>query len=236
MDSLLTATVTVGFAFGMQHALDPDHLVAVSTIVGEQKSIRRSSLIGTFWGMGHTTSLLAVGLVVIFSKQAIPPRVAAQLELPVAFMLVYLGIQTLRKSLKGWHFHVHTHSHDGHEHVHFHAHQPGGAVSGPHHHHDPLRFALRPYLVGIVHGMAGSGALMLLVLSTVPTVTKQLSYIASFGVGSIAGMLAMSAAISIPFAFTAIRFEQVNRYIQAGAGMLSLVFGCFLLWQHAIIR
>ena len=82
--------------------------------------------------------------------------------------------------------------------------------------------------------MAGSGALMLLVLSTVPTVTKQLSYIASFGVGSIAGMLAMSAAISIPFAFTAIGFEQMNRYIQAGAGLLSLVFGCFLLWQHAL--
>jgi ABC-type nickel/cobalt efflux system permease component RcnA len=234
MDSLLTATVTIGFAFGMQHALDPDHLVAVSTIVGEQRSIRRSSLIGTFWGIGHTTSLLAVGLVVILSKQAIPPRIAARMELPVALMLVYLGIQTLRKSLKGWHFHVHTHTHGGREHVHFHTHRPGDAFSGSQH-HGPLRFAVRPFLVGIVHGMAGSGALMLLVLSTVPTVTKQLSYIASFGAGSIAGMLAMSAAISIPFAFTAIRFEQLNRYIQAGAGVLSLLFGCFLLWQHAII-
>ncbi|MGE0405633.1 MAG: hypothetical protein AB7O65_04970 [Candidatus Korobacteraceae bacterium] len=234
MDSLLTATVSLGFGFGLQHALDPDHLVAISTMVGEQKSIRRSSLMGTFWGMGHTAALLTVGLAVIISQQGIPPQMVTRLEMVVALMLVFLGVRTLRKSLAGWRLHRHRHQHKNQAHAHFHLHQPGGETAGAQEHHSPLRVLLRPFLVGIVHGVAGSGALMLLVLSTVPSVSRQLFYIASFGVGSIAGMLAMSSAIGLPFVFTALRFENLNRFVQAGAGAFSVLFGCFLLWRHGI--
>src|SRR6266852_5267251 len=98
---MFLSVLVLGFVLGLKHALDPDHMVAVSTIVSEQKSVGRSSLVGTFWGMGHTASLLAVGLVVIISRKAIPPRIADWMELAVAFMLVFLGIRTLRKVFKG---------------------------------------------------------------------------------------------------------------------------------------
>ena len=235
MQQAWMVALVLGFVLGLKHALDPDHMVAVSTIVSQHKSVARSSLVGTFWGLGHTASLLAVGLIVIVSQRAVPPRVAEWMELAVAFMLVWLGIVTLRKTFKAWHLHRHVHTHDGHTHSHLHLHNhKEDETKAGRHHHAPLRVGLRPFLVGTVHGMAGSGALMLLVLGTIPTSGRQLAYIATFGVGSIGGMLIMSTLISLPFVFTAIKFEQMNRYIQAGAGVLSAVFGCFLIWQNGI--
>jgi len=194
--------------------------------------VGRSSLIGTFWGVGHTASLLAVGLIVIVSRRAVPARLAEWMELAVAFMLVFLGVRTLRQVWRqGWKLHIHEHEHDGHRHVHLHAHTPDSAKHAT---HVPLRFGLRPFLIGTVHGLAGSGALMLLVLGTIPSAFGRLAYIATFGVGSIGGMLAMSALISLPFVFTAIRFEKVNRVIQLGAGTLSTVFGVLLIWQNGV--
>jgi hypothetical protein len=147
-------------------------------------------------------------------------------------MLVVLGFRALRKFFSGWHLHVHPHEHDGHRHVHLHLHRPHEAPR-EHQHHDPLRLGLRPFLVGIVHGVAGSGALMLLVLGTMPSAASRVAYILMFGAGSIGGMLVMSALISVPFVFTAMRFQMLNRYIQAGAGMLSLGLGLLIAWQHS---
>ncbi|HEX5734089.1 MAG TPA: sulfite exporter TauE/SafE family protein [Blastocatellia bacterium] len=230
MDASLWAVLTLGFSLGLRHALDPDHLVAVTTIVSEHKSLARSSLVGTFWGLGHTASLLIIGLVVIFLRSSIPDRVALWMEMGVAVMLIVLGANVLWRVAReqGFKFHTHTHSHDdqpAHEHVHFHSH------SDHDHRHRIFRLGRRPFVVGMVHGVAGSAALTLGVLATIPSISLGLVYIAVFGLGSVGGMLLMSAIIGAPFAVTARRFSKINGGIRFAAGLLSVVFGFMLAWD-----
>lgn len=123
-DGMILTAIGVGFVLGLRHALDPDHIVAVSTIVSECKSFRRSSLVGTFWGLGHTLSLLLVGVAVVSFKLNLSERVAAWMEFAVALMLVVLGINAVVNAIRGWKLHVHTHEHDGQKHVHLHVHRP----------------------------------------------------------------------------------------------------------------
>lgn len=219
----------LGFVLGLKHALDPDHMVAVSTIVSESKSVKRSSLIGTFWGLGHTTSLLCAGIVVIALKVQISERIASWMEFAVALMLIVLGVRAVVKPLRGWKFHVHRHTHDGGTHSHVHVHRPG---EDKHQHRHLIRSGARPFLVGMVHGMAGSAALMILVLATIPSAIAGLIYIAVFGVGSVGGMLIMSSLISLPFVLTRKRFNVLSEGLQVAVGLFSLGFGLFLVWQY----
>ena len=230
MDASLWAALTLGFSLGLRHALDPDHLVAVTTIVSEHKSLARSSLVGGFWGLGHTASLLIIGLVVILLRSSIPDRVALWMEMGVAVMLIALGANVLWRVARerGFRFHTHTHSHDdqpAHEHAHFHSH------SEHDHRHRLFRLGRRPFVVGLVHGVAGSAALMVGVLATIHSITLGLVYIAVFGLGSVGGMLLMSAIVGAPFAVTARRFSKINGGIRIAAGLLSVVFGFMLAWD-----
>src|SRR3989442_864856 len=193
----LIGLLGLGLILGLRHALDPDHIAAVSTIVSESKSMRRSSLVGTFWGLGHTVSLLVAGIFVIVLKFEISPRLASWIEVVVALMLILLGGRSLLKSVRGFKVHVHQHSHDGTEHVHVHIHRPG--EQHKHRHRHLIKLGTRPFLIGLVHGMAGSGALTILVLATIPSALAGLVYMAVFGLGSIGGMFLMSALISVPF-------------------------------------
>lgn len=229
MDSSITAALSFGFVLGLRHALDPDHLVAVSTIVSEHKSVARSSLVGTFWGLGHTTSLLGISVVILLLRTSIPEHTSLWLELPVALMLVVLGINTLWRTLRerGWQVHTHVHSHEQgtpHSHIHLHAHDEHI------HRHHLLRVGRRPFLVGLVHGVAGSAAITLAVVATIPSIALGLIYIAVFGIGSIGGMLLMSAMIGLPFALTARRFSVLNGGIRLLAGLFSVLFGLWLAW------
>ena len=237
MDPSITAALTLGFILGLRHALDPDHLVAVSTIVSEHKSVARSSLVGTFWGLGHTASLLAISVVILLLRTSIPKHASLWMELPVALMLIVLGINTLWRTLRerGWQVHTHVHSHDKaapHSHIHLHAHEKHT------HRHHLLRVGRRPFLVGMVHGVAGSAAITLAVVATIPSIAIGLIYIAIFGIGSIGGMLLMSAMIGLPFALTARRFSVLNGCIRLLAGLFSMVFGLWLAWGlvHEISR
>jgi ABC-type nickel/cobalt efflux system permease component RcnA len=235
MDASVLAALTLGFSLGLRHALDPDHLVAVTTIVSEHKSLARSSLIGTFWGLGHTASLLVIGLVVILLKSSIPGRVALWMEMGVAVMLIVLGANVIWRLARergfrvhGLRIHTHAHAHDDqptHEHVHFHSH------SDHDHRHRVFRLGRRPFLVGMVHGVAGSAALTLGVLTRIPSITLGIVYIVVFGLGSVGGMLLMSAAIGAPFAMTARRFSNINGGIRLAAGLLSVMFGLMLAWE-----
>lgn len=235
MDLSIWAALTLGFSLGLRHALDPDHLVAVSTIVSEHKSLARSSLVGTFWGLGHTASLFIIGLIVILLRSSIPDHVALWMEMGVAAMLIVLGANVIWKvgrergfKIRGLKIHKHAHAHDdqpSHEHVHFHSHADHD------HRHRIFRLGRRPFVVGMVHGVAGSAALMVSVLATIPSVTLGLVYIAVFGIGSIGGMLIMSAIIGAPFAVTAKRFSKINGGIRLLAGILSIVFGLILAWN-----
>jgi ABC-type nickel/cobalt efflux system permease component RcnA len=215
---------------GLRHALDPDHLVAVSTIVSEHKSIKRSSLIGTFWGLGHTASLLGIGIVILLLRASIPAHFEPWMEAPVAAMLIVLGVSATWRAFRerGWQVHTHTHSHEDrapHTHVHLHAHEQHD------HKHRLFRMGRKPFLVGLVHGVAGSAALTLAVLTTIPSVALGLLYITVFGIGSIGGMLLMSAMIGLPFAVTARRFSVVNGGIRLFAGVFSVLFGLMLAWN-----
>src|SRR6267143_5456641 len=229
-DASLLTILGFGLVLGLRHALDPDHVAAVSTIVSESKSLRRSSLVGTFWGLGHTVALLLAGIFVLALKFQISPRFALWMEFVVALMLILLGARSLLRSLRDYKVHVHRHTHDGTEHVHVHVHRPGEQ----HRHRHLIKLGARPFVIGMVHGMAGSAALMILVLATLPSAVAGLVYIAVFGVGSVGGMLLMSSLISLPFVFTAKRFSAVVSGLQFVAGTASLAFGVFLVWQYGV--
>ena len=230
----LIATLGLGFILGLKHALDADHIVAVSTIVSEHKSISKSSLIGTFWGLGHTVSLFLIGLLVILLRLVIPPKLALLMEFGVAMMLVFLGANIIWKFFRERKIHIHSHEHDGVPHAHIHLHEQGREEA--HEHNHLIKFGSKPFLVGLVHGVAGSAALMVLVLTTIPSPLTGLLYIVVFGVGSIGGMLLMSSLIGLPFVFTANKFASMNQAIKVLAGTSSIAFGVYLGWEIGFLQ
>src|SRR3989440_11081184 len=228
----LIGLLGLGLILGLRHALDPDHIAAVSTIVSESRSVRRSSLIGTFWGLGHTMSLLIAGVLVVALKVRISDRLALWMEFAVALMLILLGLNAILRPLRGTRIHIHRHAHGGSSHSHVHLHRP--SEQRAHQHRHLIRSGARPFPVGMVHGMAGSAALMILVLATIPSAVTAFIYIAVFGLGSVGGMLIMSSLISLPFIFTRKRFNFLSEGLQVAVGLFSLSFGVFLTWQYSV--
>jgi ABC-type nickel/cobalt efflux system permease component RcnA len=228
LDTSLTAALGVGFLLGIRHATDADHIATVSTFVSEHRSVARSCLLGTFWGAGHTLALLVAGLATIAFKLTIPPPVERGLEMGVAFVLILLGSHGLLRSLAPVRVHRHDHVHDGRRHHHVHVH--ASAADG-HGHPHLLRLGGRPFLVGVLHGLAGSAALMLLVLATIPNPLGGVVYILVFGVGSTAGMLVLSGLVAVPFALAANRSHAVHATVRALAGASSLLLGLWLGWH-----
>ncbi|MBI4467833.1 MAG: urease accessory protein UreH [Acidobacteria bacterium] len=233
MDAAGWATLGIGLLYGVRHSLDADHVVAISTIVTEQKSLRKSSLIGAFWGVGHTTSLLIAGLAVIGLRTTIPDRLALSMEFLVALMLIGLGLSVLLRRSPRLTVHTHEHDHGAGQHAHVHLHV---LEKDRHQHTHLLKFGRKPFLIGLVHGMAGSAALTLLVLSTISSMKLALVYILIFGAGSIAGMLAMSNLISLPFLLTSGRLGIWNHRLQVAAGISSVAFGAFLAWDIIFVQ
>jgi hypothetical protein len=225
MPSSPLAVLALGFALGLRHALDVDHLAAVSTIVTARRSLWRSALVGVVWGLGHTSALLAVAIGVIALHAEIPPLVAQLLELGVAAMLLVLGAQLLRTVVRGEALHLHVHTHAGRPHAHPHVHR--GALDD--HEHGPSH--RRPFLVGLVHGLAGSAALMLAVAATIPDPLLALGYVGVFGAGSIGAMAVTSALIAIPSLAASTRLTRADRWIRGGAALASLGVGMQLAWE-----
>lgn len=234
-DSASTASVLVlGLVFGLKHAVEADHLAAVSTIVSERRSILGSSLVGGLWGIGHTISLLIAGIAVILLHIEIGERMALALEFCVAIMLIALGANAVRKLTRGGTIHIHAHQHGRRAHLHPHIHDGSPEIT-PHTHHG-LRPGMRPLFVGMLHGFAGSAALMILVLSTISSPLIGMAYIAVFGVGSIGGMLVTSALVSLPVYLTANRFTRANLTLRWMTGLFSLGFGLFMVYEIGFIR
>jgi ABC-type nickel/cobalt efflux system permease component RcnA len=233
--ALSTVSVLVlGLLVGLKHAMEADHLAAVSTIVSERKSLLSASLVGGLWGLGHTISLLLAGVAVLLLDIQIGERLSLALEFCVAVMLVALGVNAIRKVLSGGTVHFHQHRHGEHTHAHPHLHEAGPEPNGDTHH--GLKLNARPVLVGMMHGLAGSGALMLLIVPTISTPLVGFIFIIVFGIGSIGGMLVMSALISLPVHFTANRFAAANRAVRMLAGVFSLGFGLFMAYEIGFAR
>ena len=192
----------IGFVLGLKHATDPDHIVAVTTFIGKEKRIARGCAIGLFWGLGHTLALSIVGLAVVGLKIPMSKWLAERLELGVAVMLIVLGARLIATVHTKWHEH--------------------------HHEFEWTRLGLRPLLVGIVHGTAGSAALTLLVLSTISSTVHALLYIVVFGIGSMVGMVVISLLLAVPLNLARERMAGAMRPIQVGTGVFSCLFGLYL--------
>jgi high-affinity nickel permease len=251
------AILAIGFLLGMRHAPDPDHVIAVSTIVSRERSIAKAAGIGILWGLGHTLTILAVGAAIIIFGLAIPARVGLTMEFCVGLMLILLGALNLSGATK-WMCekfspahppvtgeHAHLHEHETKLHFHWHSH----GVEREHHEGSlaPPRaversFArlglyqtLRPLFVGIVHGLAGSAAVALLVLSAIREPKWAVLYLLVFGIGTIAGMMLITSIIALPFSFIGYRFAWLKRSLIAGSGVLSLVFGLFICYHIGFV-
>jgi ABC-type nickel/cobalt efflux system permease component RcnA len=221
----------LGLVFGLRHATEADHIAAVGSMVSEQGGVRRALRTGLLWGAGHTISILAAGILVLGLRLTIPDRASRFLEFGVALMIVALGGLALSRAIRGradFHRHVHTHGGLRHTHLHFHGSEEQHLASDPGH-AAPTGF--KPLLVGIMHGLAGSAALTLLVLAHTRSMTLGLAYLAAFGIGSIGGMGLMSVLISLPFHVTAGR-PGLNRSIRIVAGGLGLAFGLLYAWSQ----
>jgi len=226
--------LSLGFFLGLKHATESDHLVAVSTIVAERKGLWSSMIIGGLWGLGHTISLVAAGVFVLLLDFKISERTERALEFCVGAMLVLLGLNVLRKLLQGGNLHFHAHEHGNRPHAHPHIHDLG-KKDEPHTHHS-FPFSPRALIIGMVHGLAGSAALMLLVLQTIESKTIGLFYIFVFGAGSIGGMMLMSFLVGLPFQIVALRFNRFNTILQSAAGLVSIALGLMIVYEKGIIE
>jgi cytochrome c biogenesis protein CcdA len=247
--SQLFALAGLGFLLGMRHATDADHVIAVTTILSRSRRFLHSTVIGALWGFGHTVTVLVVGIGIIAFNVVIPPPVGLAMELAVAIMLVLLGVLNLTGTMKRIteRFTPPAPMH-GHAHEHLHAHEPSTEVHPHGHAHlhghgtDEGLLAtfgwfqlLRPVAVGLVHGLAGSAAIALLVLATIHDTGLALAYLAIFCVGVAAGMAVLTTLIGLPFMVSRTRSERINRWLTVGSGVLSLAFGFYLAYQIGFV-
>ena len=248
------AILVLGFVLGMRHATDPDHVIAVTTIVSKQRGIARAGLIGALWGLGHTFTIFLVGAAIILFKVAIPPRVGLSMELAVGLMLILLGVLNLTGVLR-WLQEKFTPS------------GIAGSLTDLGDASHPSKTAVgesaacqnkesavlqgwlsnnframgaynvaRPLVIGIVHGLAGSAAVALLVMTTIRDPWWAIAYLLLFGLGTIAGMMLITAVIAMLFAFAGRKFSGWNRGMTVASGLLSLGFGLFLSYQIGIVK
>lgn len=246
----LPAVAALGFFLGMRHATDPDHVIAVSTIVSRSRGARSAALIGAVWGVGHTVTILIVGAGIILLGWVIPARVGLSLELSVGIMLILLGAMNLSGILSripaGAGSHSHAHPHGDYVHTHPHAHDPEvhahtadqTPVAWLDRHFGRLGVyqLARPLVVGVVHGLAGSAAVALLVLATIPSPGWAIAYLLVFGLGTVAGMMLITALIALPAAYAERRRATWQRSLRIATGLVSLGFGLFLAYQVGIVH
>ena len=223
----MLSILTLGFFLGVRHALDADHVVAISTIVAQHRTWWRSGAIGFCWGVGHTVILFLAGAAVLIFKVTIPADWAVLFEAGVGVMLIGLGVSV---GLTLWRerLHAHTHRHeDGAGHLHVHSHR-----NGLHHmHRHRFRLEYQSLAIGMVHGLAGSAAVLLLVLSAAQSPADGLLALLLFGAGSIVGMVVMGVALSIPFTLTPGHLVRTQRTMKAVAGLASVTVGSRILYD-----
>jgi ABC-type nickel/cobalt efflux system permease component RcnA len=255
----LLSIIVIGFFLGMRHATDPDHVIAVSTIVTQQRNAKRAALIGVFWGLGHTLTIFVVGSAIILFNLVIPVRLGLAMELSVGLMLILLGGWNLVSFMHSVPAAAHVPEHENHATTHSHPHSHGDYVhSHPHghapehHSHPPeqnplarldrtlgntaLYQVLRPLIVGVVHGLAGSAAVVLLILASIRNSTWAIAYLLVFGVGTIAGMMLITMSIASAFRFVGDRFQAFGRRLALVSGLISVVFGLVLAYQICVVQ
>jgi cytochrome c biogenesis protein CcdA len=218
----ILSTIGFGFILGIKHAFDADHLAAVTTMLTNQKNPLKAAAIGMYWGAGHTLTLFVVGIIVLLFKITIPESLVANIEIVVGIMLVILGIGAIRRKVTLPHEHEHTHDGSIHTHVH---------LADTHNHYNQFGRFGKSFIIGAVHGLAGSGALMILVLSLVKNIYEGIVYILIFGIGSVLGMTLMSLVIGIPFVSSMKKFTQAEKFLNILTGIISIIIGSSIIFD-----
>lgn len=220
----LLSILVLGLFLGVRHATDADHVVAVTTLVSRRQSTRAALSLGALWGVGHGLTLLLVGGAIILLGIVVPPRLGLALELSVAVMLIALGALNLRAASREARARsaAHAHGHGGRD------------VAGAGAHVVPTR-KVRSFVIGVVHGLAGSAAVALLVLSTIRDAALSFLYLGLFGAGTVAGMMMFTTALAFPIAAAARRFGTIERWLGSVTGALSMAFGLFLVYQIGFV-
>lgn len=237
----------LGLLLGMRHATDSDHVIAVTTIISREKSTLSAAIVGALWGFGHTMTITIVGAAIILFKMRIPPRLGLTMELLVACMLILLGALNLTglmaQIMKWLGSGAHAHIIMGHIVVHRHdwnqlASERGTTFLGLRHWSRQLGafHVIRPIVVGLVHGLAGSAAVALLVLTTIKEPRWAVGYLIVFGIGTIIGMMLITTAIALPFTYTMRNFSRLNQGLALASGAISLSFGLLLFYQIGIVE
>jgi high-affinity nickel-transport protein len=245
----LFSIVAIGFFLGMRHATDADHVIAVSTIVSRQQSPWRAALIGGVWGIGHTLTIFIVGTAIILFNLVIPARLGLTMELTVGFMLIALGswnVSSFLRARPSARIHSHAHAHGDYVHTHPHGHAPEAHTHTPE--QTPLAWLdrrlanlaayqlIRPLIVGVVHGLAGSAAVALLVLASIPNPRWAIAYLLVFGAGTIAGMTLITISMMSAFAYAGARSKWFTQRLAMASGLISLAFGLFLTYQIFFVK
>lgn len=232
----MISILLLGLLIGLQHALEADHVAAVSSIVARETSVSRIVKMGAVWGLGHTLTLMIFAGAVIAFDLSIGTRLAGWLEFAVGLMLIMLGGHVIYRLIRNRvHFHLHRH---GDQVTHFHAHshvgEPGKHRQSPHDHAHLRGFPLRSLFVGVMHGMAGSATLVLLAATAIDEPLLGVLYVALFGLGSIAGMALLSAVIAIPLRYTSRVLTWANQGLQGAIGAITLILGIAVLTRSAL--
>jgi len=228
----MSSVLFVGFLLGIKHAFEADHVAAVASLTGRKRSMKWAIRLGAAWGLGHTLTLFAVVSLVLLLGEGVPERLAQTLEMVVGVMLVLLGVNVLRR-LQQDRIHFHLHSHDGRPHFHAHGHRNEGRHTNSAHDHEH-RTCWRALAVGLVHGLAGSAALVVLTVSTTDSLWLGMVYTALFGMGSILGMAVMSLVIVVPLGIWGRRLTRFQNGAMAVIGLTTIGVGGNLLLSNAI--
>lgn len=222
----------LAFLIGMSHALEADHVAAVGAMATRQRSFKHIVRTGAVWGVGHTLTLMIFAGASLALGLAISSGLAGWLEFAVGVMLAGLGGQVLYRLVRDRvHFHLHTHEGRPHFHAHSHAGEPVAEHDPAHHDHDHAPFPYRALAVGMMHGMAGSAALLVLTASAQPTVLDGLGYVVVFGVGSILGMASLSAVMAVPLAYGARLLTWGHRAVHAAIGLATVSLGLWTMYE-----
>lgn len=227
----------LGLFLGLRHALEADHVAAVASLSNNKQSLRHSLKQGAAWGVGHTITLFLFGFIVIFMDTVMPEHLANKLELAVGVMLILLGADVLRRMMHDKvHFHAHQHENGS---AHFHAHSHAGQQlsrhqSLKHDHQHSKKFPLRALMVGLMHGMAGSAAVILLTFDAGTSPLQGMLYILLFGIGSMLGMALLSVAITLPMRLFAKQLTWAHNSFQVLVGCLTIGIGIMMLLENFI--
>jgi sulfite exporter TauE/SafE len=231
-----TSILIFGFLLGVKHALEADHVAAVASLATRSASLHDHVRLASVWGVGHALTIVVIGSFVVVLGLSLPAALAQALEGVVAVVLIALGFDVLRRVRRS-RIHVHVHRHDGGPpHIHAHAHAGEAAHHPSHHRHRHVHVGWRALAVGIVHGLAGSAALVVVAVAETRSISQAVGYLCVFGAGSVVGMVSLSVAISVPLRASARHVGRLHAGIERVLGTATIALGCWMAIQVLATR